>query len=62
MEPKDYLVLKIDGDYALLQQITPPREQTILVARALLPLEIDVGSRLHWELFEYTLQEEEQPS
>lgn len=54
MEPKDYIVLKIDGDYAYLAEIG----QTVSdnpVARALLPLEIEEGMKLHWEDFEYTV-------
>ena len=41
----DYIVEQIDGDYAHLRR----------VARALLPMEITEGSRLHYELMQYTL-------
>ena len=52
MEPIDYTVVRLDGDYALLVS-----DQGVenLVARALLPMEIEEGSRLHWEMFTYTL-------
>ena len=40
----DYMVEQIDGDCELK-----------LVARALLPMEITEGSRLHYELMQYTL-------
>ena len=53
MEPKDYIVIKIDGDYAVLKDIDTGTELTI--ARALLPEETDEGSRLHWEELEYTV-------
>ena len=47
-----YIVEKIDGDYAMLRRIdeTDPAAEPKMVARALLPPEIRVGSRL---LFEY---------
>ncbi len=54
MEPKDYIVLKIDGDYAYLAEEGKTTSDNP-VARALLPLEIEEGSRLHWEDFAYTL-------
>ena len=53
MEPKDYIVIKIDGDYAVLKDIDTGTELTI--ARALLPVETDEGSRLHREELEYTV-------
>ena len=56
MEPKDYTLVKIEGEYAYLREIneTDPAKD-IFIALALLPLGTDVGSRLHWELFTYTL-------
>ena len=55
MEPKDYIVERIDGDYAHLRLIDQPESDTKLVARALLPDGINEGSRLHYEMFEYEL-------
>ncbi len=55
MGPYDYLVEQIDGDYAHLRRLDAPEEDLKLVARALLPEEISEGSRLHYEMFEYTL-------
>ena len=55
MEPKDYIVVKIDGDYAHLKLKDVDTTDTTLVARALLPEGIDEGSILHWEMFQYTL-------
>jgi len=51
----DYVVERIDGDYAYLQRIDMPEEQCKLVARALLPEEIMEGSRLHYEMMQYTV-------
>ena len=55
MEPIFYTVSKIDGDYAILAQDNT--DNTILVARALLPEEIEEGVRLRldFETFSYTI-------
>ena len=36
----DYIVEKIDGDYAMLKRMDKPEEELKCVARALLPAEI----------------------
>ena len=51
----DYEVIQIEGDYAHLRNLDRPEDGLKLVARALLPQEIQEGSRLHYECFEYTL-------
>ena len=51
----DYIVEQIDGDYAHLRRVDEPDDELKLVARALLPMEITEGSRLHYELMQYTL-------
>lgn len=53
----DYIVEKIDGDYAMLKRVDLPEEEAKMVARALLPEEIREGSRLHYELLQYTITE-----
>ena len=53
MEPKDYTVVKIEGEYAYLKDIETGDE--VFIALALLPMGATVGSRLHFEMFEYTL-------
>ena len=53
MEPKDYIVIKITGEYATLQEIGT--EEELFIALALLPSGTDIGSRLHYEMLEYTL-------
>lgn len=55
MEPKDYIVKRIDGDYAILLRIDISSNDEILVARALLPDQIDEGCKLHWENLEYSI-------
>ncbi len=55
MEPKDYIISKIDGEYAYLRDVDTGNE--IFIALALLPVGADLGSRIHCEMFEYTLAE-----
>mgnify|MGYP007067349847 CR=1 FL=1 len=55
METWFYEVVSIDGDYANLRRTDMESEDLKLVARALLPMEITEGSRLHYELMQYTL-------
>ncbi|MBQ4257948.1 MAG: hypothetical protein II713_02985 [Clostridia bacterium] len=52
MDPIDYTVIKIDGDYAVLLQ--DGTENTILVARALLPEAIEEGVRLRLDFEDYS--------
>lgn len=55
MEPKDYIITKIEGEYAYLKDVASNDE--IFIALALLPQGCDIGSKLHFEMFEYTLVE-----
>ena len=59
MEPKDYTLVKIEGEYAYLREIneTDPVKD-IFIALALLPAGVDVGDKLHYEMFAYTLMED----
>ncbi len=47
-----YLVVDIDGDYAILRTAAGVENR---VAMALLPEGVDIGSRLLFEEFAYTL-------
>ena len=53
MEPKDYVVYKIEGEYAILKDTVSGEE--LFIAMALLPLGTDLGSKPHFEMLEYTL-------
>ena len=55
MEPKDYTVMKIEGEYAYLRDDADPNTEPLFIALALLPNGTDEGTRLHCELFEYTI-------
>lgn len=50
-----YEVVSIDGDYANLKRTDIESDETKLVARALLPFDIKEGSRLKYELLQYTI-------
>lgn len=57
METWFYEVVSIDGDYANLKRTDIESDDLKLVARALLPPEIVEGSRLKYEMMQYTLVE-----
>ena len=56
MEPKDYKITEIQGEYAYLEDIESG--ERLFIAMALLPLGVDVGTRLHYEMLEYTIIED----
>ena len=49
MGPYDYIVSRIDGDYAVLLRTDDGSGDEILVQRALMPEPIDVAAALHYE-------------
>ena len=53
--PVEYIVKRIDGDYAVLVRSDIESEDEKVVARALLPAEIMEGSKLRYECLSYTL-------
>ncbi len=50
-----YLVERIDGDYAMLRNLEEPDSEWKQVARALLPDEITEGTKLLYELLQYSV-------
>ena len=50
-----YEVVSIDGDYANLKRTDIESIDLKLVARALLPMEIAVGSQLKYEMLQYEI-------
>lgn len=50
-----YMVEMIDGDYAHLKKMDDEAAELKLVARALLPEAIVVGSQLKYEMLQYEL-------
>ena len=55
METKYYVVVSIEGDYANLKRTDVESDDLKLVARALLPADINEGSQLKYEMMEYEL-------
>lgn len=55
METYYYVVDSIDGDYANLKRTDIETTDVKLVARALLPEEIDVGTKLKYEMLQYEI-------
>ena len=51
----EYIVERIDGDYAYLKIEAEPDEELKCVARALLPEEISEGTKLAYEMFQYSI-------
>lgn len=52
-----YEVVSIDGDYAHLKRTDEEIDDIKLVARALLPAEISVGSKLKYQMLQYEIVE-----
>ena len=57
METWYYEVVSIDGDYANLKRIDIELDDLKLVARALLPEEIMEGSKLKYEMLQYSMED-----
>lgn len=57
METWYYEVVSIDGDYANLKRTDKEVDDLKLVARALLPAEIAVGTKLIYEYLQYRISE-----
>ena len=55
MGPFDYVVVKLYGDYADLKRTDIESDELLMIARALLPDEVEEGTKLHYEMFEYTI-------
>lgn len=53
-----YEVVSIDGDYANLKRTDTESDELKLVARALLPPEINEGTKLRYEMMQYEISNE----
>lgn len=58
MEPKDYIVVKIEGEYAYLREVGKEQATDLFIALYLLPEGTDIGTKLHYEFLEYTIIED----
>jgi len=57
MEPKDYIISKIEGEYAYLHDLSGECDEDLFIAMALLPENVTVGTKLHCEMLQYTVIE-----
>lgn len=57
MGPYYYIITDIQGDYAQLRRTDIESDEIMPVAIALLPLGIDVGTKLCWQLGMYEIVE-----
>ena len=55
MEPREYTLVRIEGEYAYLREDGASPDDDIFIALSLLPMGADEGSRLLFENFSYTL-------
>lgn len=53
MQPRDYVVKDIQGEYAILRDINDGSE--LFIAMALLPSGTDLGTKLHYENLMYEI-------
>ena len=58
MEPKEYQVVKIEGEYAYLRDLSGKCTEDLFIAMSLLPPGTDLASVLLYEMPEYRLKEE----
>ena len=55
MQEKDYIVSRIEGEYAYLHDLSGECADDLFIALALLPPGTDEGTKLHYAFFEYTI-------
>ncbi len=55
MEPKEYIVVQVEGEYAYLRDVENPATEDLFIALALLPPGTDIGTELHYEMLSYTI-------
>ena len=55
--PYTYVVDRLEGEYAYLVRTDTRQEpEPLMIALALLPQGVDVGTKLLWENLQYTIQ------
>ncbi len=55
MEPRDYIVQDIKGEYAYLQRTDAPESEPLMIAIFLLPHGIDIDTKIHYENLQYSI-------
>lgn len=56
----NYIVERIDGDYAMLRNLEDSDDELKQTARALLPAGITEGTRLRYEMLQYQIIDSEE--
>ena len=55
LEPKDYIVVRIEGDYAYLRLLDGSSPEELFITLALLPVGTDVGTKLRCDMPDFTI-------
>ena len=55
MEPKDYIIARIEGDYAYLRPLDGSSTEELFIALALLPFGVDEGTKLRCDMPDFTI-------
>lgn len=55
MDTKYYTVVRIEGEYAYIREDGAAEGDDIYIAMALLPLGVDIGTRLKYEALEFEI-------
>lgn len=55
MDKKYYTVIKIEGEYAYLRDDSDPHGEPLFIAMALLPLNVDIGTRLSYSFPDFEI-------
>jgi len=55
MEPKEYIIARIEGDYAYLRPLDGSSTEELFIALALLPFGVDEGTKLRCDMPDFTI-------
>ena len=55
MNSKNYILTRIDGEYAYIKELDNDCNDDLFIALALLPIGVDVGTKLCYENFEFSV-------
>ena len=55
MEPKEYVIVRVEGDYAYLRLLDGSSSEELFIALALIPWGVDVGTKLRYDMPDFTV-------
>lgn len=55
MEPKDYIVVRTEGDYAYLRLLDGSSADELFITLGLLPDGVDVGTKLRYDMPDFEI-------